>query len=82
MEHTLVNGGDFSWNGMKGKVVTPAMEIRRRDDSGAYPYPRGCLWFRDALGNKVFLKTKDRHRANAFVEQFYGKNKYRLCGEV
>ena len=82
MEHTLVNGGDFVWNGVKGKVVTAAMEIRRRDETGVYPYPSGCLWFRDASGNKVFLKTKNRSKVNDFMTLFYGKNKYNISGSL
>lgn len=80
----LAFGGVSEWNKMKIHVVTPEMEVNYREnhDGENYRYPTGCLWFRCALGNKVFVKTKNRVKANEFITQFYGENKYKLNGVV
>lgn len=38
--------------------------------------PKGKWHFRDACGNRVFIKTNLRKVAQDFVNEYYGKNKY------
>ena len=54
-------------------VVTPEQKHEE-----TYKQPCADWYFIDAMGNTVFIKHKDKSKANAWLEENYGKNKYTL----
>lgn len=54
-------------------IITP--EEKREED---YKQPSANFYFIDACGNTVFLKHKDTSKIERWVEENYGKGKYKL----
>lgn len=72
--NVLQNGGTTEWEYQKGKCVTIFVHVVNSEDD----LPKGRFHFKDAFGNRIYVKTKDRQVAQMFVNKFYGNNKYNL----
>lgn len=53
--------------------------VHTNDRSGL---PTGKWHFRDACGNRVYIKTNLRSIAQEFVNTYYGKNKYTVSASA
>ena len=49
---------------------------------GERSLPKGKWHFRDACGNRVYIKTNLRSIAQEFVNTYYGKNKYTVSASI
>ena len=70
------NGVDLSILSNGGITNFNKIEIYVHTEDMSRIIPKGKWHFRDAVGNRIFIKTFNREKAQAFVNEYYGKNKY------
>lgn len=70
LDAILSYGGTALWKGLSISVHTDV-----KKDTPEYKYH-----FKAATGNKVFVKTNKRELAQQFVDEWFGKGKYRVSG--
>lgn len=70
LDNVLSVGGTALWKGLSISVHSGL-----KNDTPEYKYH-----FKAATGNKVFIKTNKRELAQQFVDDWFGKGKYKVCG--